>query len=178
VPTQTTAFTVLATWGSGKVIARLIRPNRSVLGPQTLLPTESFSEAPTSARATANGPAPGRWKVRVQADGTNVSTINVSVDLLGSPKLVHPLTKRPAALAPGCETEINVRGRIAWSPCFRSIPGGWRSEVPLRIAGIDFAPARGQGRAHPQHRPPEIRGRPNVRDDERSAASEGRDDAP
>ncbi len=144
VPGGTAAFRALASWGGGQVTARLVRPDGSVLGPGTAGPGEAFEETATYIRASATNPKPGRYKVRLTAAGTNPASVNVSVDLIGGGNLDHPLNSRPQPAGPGCQTEVKIYGRIAWSTCLRTTPGGYRATVPVRIAGLDFDPDSGE----------------------------------
>jgi len=144
VPEGTTSFTVLAVWGAGSVTAELVRADGSILRADTVLPGETFEQQANLARATAQSPAAGPWRVRLSAAGTNVETVRVSVELFGAPVLEHPLDQRPEPAAPGCQTEVRLFGRVAWSRCFEAVREGWRSRYPLRVGGLDVEP-RGRG---------------------------------
>jgi hypothetical protein len=50
---------------------------------------------------------------------------------------------RPQPAGPGCETQVTVGTRIAWSTCFRRAGDAWTSEAPVRLAGIDLEPREG-----------------------------------
>lgn len=50
---------------------------------------------------------------------------------------------RPQPAGPGCETQVTVGTRIAWSTCFRRASDAWTSEAPVRLAGIDLEPREG-----------------------------------
>jgi hypothetical protein len=50
---------------------------------------------------------------------------------------------RPQPSGPGCETQVTVGTRIAWSTCFRRAGDAWTSDAPVRLAGIDLEPREG-----------------------------------
>ena len=56
----------------------------------------------------------------------------------------QPKSAPPQSLGGECETKPKVRGRELWSACLRRTDRGYRSEVAVRVAGIDITPARGK----------------------------------
>ena len=50
---------------------------------------------------------------------------------------------RPPPAGPGCETQVTVGTRVAWSTCFRRAADAWTSDVPVRLGGIDLEPREG-----------------------------------
>jgi hypothetical protein len=50
---------------------------------------------------------------------------------------------RPQPAEPGCETQVTVGTRTAWSACFRRAGDAWTSNVPVRLGGIDLEPREG-----------------------------------
>ncbi len=144
VPAGAQALNVLASWDKGALTVQLLRPDGSVLDGGSLRAGESYEPRPTSVRVGVATPTPGKWSVRLTAPGGNAETIQVSIDVLGDGATQHPMNRRPQPEAAGCETEVNILGRVAWSRCLRPAPGGYTSERPVRLAGIDFTPAAGK----------------------------------
>ncbi|HUR86367.1 MAG TPA: hypothetical protein VMY78_13580 [Solirubrobacteraceae bacterium] len=56
----------------------------------------------------------------------------------------QPKAVPPPSLGGACETKPRIRGREVWSACLRPIAKGYRSEVAIKVAGIDITPARGK----------------------------------
>lgn len=75
------SFRALATWGTGKVDVKAIRPDASELTPATVKPTELFTLQPTYALIEGTLPPPGKWNVRLTADPANLAAVNVSIDV-------------------------------------------------------------------------------------------------
>lgn len=75
------SFRALATWGTGKVDVKVIRPDASELTPASVKPTELFTLQPTYALIEGTLPPPGTWNVRLTADPANLAAVNVSIDV-------------------------------------------------------------------------------------------------
>jgi hypothetical protein len=144
VPKGTSKFTALATWSqAGQVVGRLVRPDSSVLGPGAAHGGETFEEGPTFMRATATNPPNGTWKLRLSVSGASPQSVRVTIDVLGGGEIDTGLNERPKPDAPGCETEVKVAGRTAWSRCFKQRRGVWTTTRPMRVNGIDIEPVSG-----------------------------------
>ena len=56
----------------------------------------------------------------------------------------QPQAAPPQPAAAACQTNVKVRNRAVWSQCLRAIPGGYRADVPIKVAGIDITPVNGK----------------------------------
>jgi hypothetical protein len=106
-------FRGLAAWSSGKVNVTAQRPDATTMGPGSLLGGEALVNEPTYALLTAKDPLVGPWQLKLTADQTNISDVDVSIDVFKK-GIPDPPPPPPAA------------GRHL-DPCIESFPGPVKS---------------------------------------------------
>jgi hypothetical protein len=115
--------------------------------PVPVAPDGSFSYS-EPGRIEVNGRFVSAQKVEgtVRVDPTNCAQSS-GQPLQWSGDLSRPddpgAMVRPRPSGPGCETEVTVGTRVAWSTCFKRAGDAWTADVPVRVAGIDLEPREG-----------------------------------
>ena len=137
----------LVTWVGGGLDVSVIRPDGSRLRVGATGPNERVTSAPNSWAAEGGNPRPGRYRVELKAQRTNVERINVSIDSWQRKppgRLVYEdFTGAPQPSgAPGCESTLTFKSIEVKASCLRRVPGAdvYRADGRIRINGLDVVP--------------------------------------
>jgi hypothetical protein len=136
----------LASWDTGDVSVKLVRPNGSTIDATSHGSGETFNTDPNYTSFALDNPRPGNWQIVLTAGSQAASNVNVQVQVFKRQGYIDPGAPQPDP-NPHCRHTLGLGSLVTVvASCLRHEGDVYVADGDVRLNGIDLVAAPNKGK--------------------------------